>query len=59
MELGYKAAEELSGRLYQILIERKKEEVLKDGLPTKDERIVFCELSPLQVSFEAKFIETL
>jgi SNF2 family DNA or RNA helicase len=59
VELGLNAAEELSSKLYQILIERKKEEVLKDDLPSKDERIVFCELSPLQVrAFEAWFEQT-
>lgn len=72
VELGRTTSEQLSSRLYQILLERKKEEyvhhsalhsimfvswssqiflfarVLKDKLPEKDERIVFCELSPLQ-----------
>jgi SNF2 family DNA or RNA helicase len=35
-------------KLRKILIERKKEDVLKDQLPTKSEQVVFCEPSPLQ-----------
>jgi SNF2 family DNA or RNA helicase len=51
IQQGRKASEDLLARLYPILLERRKEEVLKDKLPKKDERVVFCELSPLQVSF--------
>ena len=32
----------------KIFIERKKEVVLKDLLPEKSEKLVLCELSPLQ-----------
>lgn len=35
-------------KLRKILIERKKEDVLKGQLPTKSEQVVFCEPSPLQ-----------
>ena len=38
----------LSQKLAQIMIDRKKEEVLKDQLPEKSEQVVFCELSALQ-----------
>jgi DNA excision repair protein ERCC-6-like 2 len=48
VELGNTKSEELSSRLYEIYLVRKKEVVLKDKLPEKDERIVFCELSALQ-----------
>jgi DNA excision repair protein ERCC-6-like 2 len=48
VEMGNTKSEELSSRMYEIYLVRKKEVVLKDKLPEKDERIVFCELSPLQ-----------
>jgi hypothetical protein len=43
-----KKANELQQKLRALLIERKKEDVLKDHLPEKNEKAVMCELSPLQ-----------
>lgn len=39
---------ELTTKLGSLYIRRTKDEVLKDALPMKDERIVFCEPSELQ-----------
>jgi SNF2 family DNA or RNA helicase len=38
----------LNEKLRKIMIERKKEDVLKDQLPEKSELLVLCALSPLQ-----------
>merc|ERR1712100_484143 len=48
VKLGLNAGEESSKLLYDLYIARKKEDVLMDHLPMKDERIVFCEPSDLQ-----------
>jgi DNA excision repair protein ERCC-6-like 2 len=48
IELGRIKGQELSSKLKEIYIQRKKEDVLADELPDKDERIVFCEPSELQ-----------
>jgi SNF2 family DNA or RNA helicase len=47
-ELGELQAHVLSEKLFSLQIRRTKEEVLKDELPMKDERVVFCEPSELQ-----------
>jgi SNF2 family DNA or RNA helicase len=41
-------SKELTDKLRSLYIRRTKDEVLKDALPMKDERIVFCEPSELQ-----------
>ena len=38
----------LTRKLSEIYLQRKKEDVLGDQLPKKDERVLFCELSGLQ-----------
>jgi SNF2 family DNA or RNA helicase len=48
IELGRIKGQELSSKLREIYIQRKKEDVLADELPEKDEQIVFCEPSQLQ-----------
>lgn len=48
VEMGALKAVELSTKLYEVYLRRSKEEKLADLLPTKDERIIFCEPSPLQ-----------
>jgi SNF2 family DNA or RNA helicase len=45
---GEEAAKMLRSKIYSIMIERKKEDVLKDDLPDKDEQVVLCGLSSLQ-----------
>jgi len=39
---------EFSKKLSKVFLRRTKDDVLADELPQKDERIVFCEPSPLQ-----------
>ena len=46
--LGRKNCEDFLDELRDIFLRRTKEEQLGDFLPMKDERFVFCELSPLQ-----------
>ena len=41
-------ANALQKKLRRIMIERKKEQVLKDSLPSKREKVVMCELSSMQ-----------
>jgi SNF2 family DNA or RNA helicase len=41
-------SQELTDKLRSLYLRRTKDEVLKDALPMKDERIVFCEPSELQ-----------
>eukprot|EP00522_Entomoneis_paludosa_P011126 CAMPEP_0172442048 /NCGR_PEP_ID=MMETSP1065-20121228/2519_1 /TAXON_ID=265537 /ORGANISM="Amphiprora paludosa, Strain CCMP125" /LENGTH=1289 /DNA_ID=CAMNT_0013191709 /DNA_START=35 /DNA_END=3904 /DNA_ORIENTATION=+ len=48
IEIGRRCTEELNEKLHQIYLRRTKEAELKDSLPKKDERIVFCEPSHLQ-----------
>lgn len=48
VELGDRKAVELSTKLQRVYFRRTKEDTLADVLPTKDERIIFCELSNLQ-----------
>lgn len=48
IEKSNSKAKFLREKLKKILIERSKEEVLKDFLPQKNEKLVLCELSPLQ-----------
>jgi SNF2 family DNA or RNA helicase len=48
---------ELTAKLNSLYIRRTKEEVLKDALPMKDERIVFCEPSELQKSIYQHILE--
>ena len=48
VELGDLKSKELTDKLRSLYIRRTKDEVLKDALPMKDERIVFCEPSELQ-----------
>lgn len=48
IQLGYEKSEELTEKLHEIYLRREKEEVLKNELPRKDERIVFCEPSAMQ-----------
>lgn len=48
IEKGEKISYEFSKKLADVYLRRTKEEVLANFLPEKDERIVFCEPSPLQ-----------
>ncbi|KAL7580078.1 hypothetical protein ACA910_005063 [Epithemia clementina (nom. ined.)] len=48
IELGQRKKEALQRKLDTIHHRKTKESVLKDLLPRKDERIVFCDPSPLQ-----------
>jgi len=48
IEDGQLRSEELSRKLYEIYLRRTKESELKEALPSKDERIIFCEPSFLQ-----------
>jgi SNF2 family DNA or RNA helicase len=48
IEHGKNCSNELSRIMNKAYLRRTKEEVLKEELPEKDERIVFCELSELQ-----------
>jgi SNF2 family DNA or RNA helicase len=48
VELGALKSKELTDKLRSLYLRRTKDEVLKDALPMKDERIVFCEPSELQ-----------
>ena len=57
VELGDRKAVELSTRLQRVYLRRTKEDTLADILPTKDERIIFCELSDLQKKLYAYIIE--
>ncbi len=57
MELGDKKAVELSTKLQRVYFRRTKEDTLADVLPMKDERIIFCELSPLQKELYEYIIE--
>lgn len=57
MELGEKKAVELSTKLQRVYFRRTKEDTLADVLPMKDERIIFCELSPLQKELYEYIIE--
>jgi SNF2 family DNA or RNA helicase len=50
-------ARELSNKLHSLYIRRTKEDVLKDALPMKDERIVFCEPSELQKTIYQHILE--
>lgn len=57
VELGDRRAVELSTRLQRVYLRRTKEDTLADILPTKDERIIFCELSNLQKDLYKYIIE--
>jgi DNA excision repair protein ERCC-6-like 2 len=57
VELGDRKAVELSTRLQRVYFRRTKEDTLADVLPTKDERIIFCELSNLQKELYKYIIE--
>jgi len=48
MEIGAEKTIELSRKLGEIYLRRDKATVLRDDLPQKDERIIFCEPSKLQ-----------
>jgi SNF2 family DNA or RNA helicase len=48
---------DFSDKLYTLFIQRTKEVVLKDELPMKDERIVFCAPSDLQVRLYRHIIQ--
>jgi DNA excision repair protein ERCC-6-like 2 len=57
VELGNTRAMELSAKLQQVYLRRSKEVTLAGFLPKKDERIIFCELSPLQKELYKFIIE--
>ena len=46
--LGKQREEELMRTIAPFFIERKKDDVLKDSLTSKNEKVMFCELSELQ-----------
>ena len=46
--LGKQREEELMRTISPFFIERKKDDVLKDSLTRKKEKVMFCELSELQ-----------
>jgi SNF2 family DNA or RNA helicase len=48
IKLGKVKGDEISERLKPLYLSRKKDVVLKDELPKKVERIVFCDPTPLQ-----------
>jgi SNF2 family DNA or RNA helicase len=48
LALGEKRQRELFDRLSNTYLKRDKADVLKNALTTKDERVVFCELSNVQ-----------
>ena len=50
IERSNRRSKELQEKLKPLLLERKKETVeeLKDELPMKDEKVLFCKLSPVQ-----------
>ncbi len=48
IEISQAKAKALSDKLQIIFIRRSKEDVLKYFLPKKNEKVVMCELSPLQ-----------
>lgn len=48
VEEGNQVRDWLKIRLKSFYLQRRKIDVLKDDLPEKNERVVFCELSPLQ-----------
>jgi DNA excision repair protein ERCC-6-like 2 len=45
---GNQVRDWLKTKLKSFYLQRRKADVLKDDLPEKNERVVFCELSPLQ-----------
>lgn len=47
---GAKAAEEFKDVLRMHLLNRTKEGVIKDQLPRKRDKIVFCEMSQIQLA---------
>lgn len=55
--MGDRKAIELSTRLQRVYFRRTKEDTLADVLPTKEERIIFCELSILQKELYKYIIE--
>ncbi|KAL3912179.1 MAG: hypothetical protein SGILL_006986, partial [Bacillariaceae sp.] len=54
---GEEAAKRLRSKVKSIMIERKKEDVLRDELPDKDEQLVLCSLSKLQKEVYSHVIE--
>lgn len=48
VEEGNQVRDWLKTKLKSFYLQRRKIDVLKDDLPEKNERVVFCELSPLQ-----------
>lgn len=48
IKLSNAKAQAFREKLKKIFIERSKEQVLREFLPTKNEKLVLCELSPLQ-----------
>jgi superfamily II DNA or RNA helicase len=48
VEEGNQVRDWLKTKLKSFYLQRRKVDVLKDDLPEKNERVVFCELSPLQ-----------
>ena len=48
IEISQAKARALNDKLHRIFIRRSKEDVLKFFLPKKNEKVVMCELSPLQ-----------
>jgi SNF2 family DNA or RNA helicase len=56
VELGAERSNTFSKIFAKVHLRRTKEEVLRAELPTKDERIVFCELSELQKKIYQKLL---
>ena len=55
--LAKEKSQQFSEKFFRLYIKRTKEDVLRDSLPDKDERIVFCELSELQKQIYRHVIE--
>jgi SNF2 family DNA or RNA helicase len=57
IEKSQKASKALRAKLRKIMIERKKDEVLCDQLPEKNEQVIFCNLSKLQKEVYQQVVE--